>query len=459
MYATHRFGLGVSYDSVVYVQASRSLSAIGLPQPRDLGGQPLYWWAPAYPELLRAVGGGYGAARWLNVVLLAAGTGLIGLVTWRCIDGRAAAIAGALYALSPAVMDVHLNLLAEPLFLVAEIAALGAISSKRPVAAGLAAGIASLARYAGIPLIVAGGLALRGRDRLRFLAPGAAVYGAWLIRNEIVAGQTTGRQLAWHPPGVDELRTGLSTLLHLVVTPGDVPSFPFAHQAVGDVIELAAAAALLVAAARLRPPRRPPSLVGVSLLFALVYVVFLLVTNSLFDALTPYDARLLVPIVPSLAITFAWILRTSVVAAAILVAAFGITTAQLTHTFANYGMDYSGSVWSNARFSGAALPKGRLYSTWPAAVAYFTGRSPRRLPNPTDEHTHRRNPGFRRQLARVEQDILHGRASMILLDERLLEIPGGGPPSTTFPAISRTCRPANRYVYVCTTRTGRAATQ
>ena len=62
LYATHTWGLGVSYDSVVYVQASHDLSSISLPQPRDHGGEPLYWWAPLYPLALKLVGGGYGGA-------------------------------------------------------------------------------------------------------------------------------------------------------------------------------------------------------------------------------------------------------------------------------------------------------------------------------------------------------------------------------------------------------------
>ena len=56
---THRWGLGVNYDSVVYVQASHNLSSIPLPQPRDHGGEALYGWPPIYPLALKLFGGGY----------------------------------------------------------------------------------------------------------------------------------------------------------------------------------------------------------------------------------------------------------------------------------------------------------------------------------------------------------------------------------------------------------------
>ena len=79
LYATRAWGLGVTYDSVVYVQASHDLSSISLPQPNDHGGEPLYWWAPVYPLALKLVGGGYDGARLLNAFLLLTGVILIGL--------------------------------------------------------------------------------------------------------------------------------------------------------------------------------------------------------------------------------------------------------------------------------------------------------------------------------------------------------------------------------------------
>jgi len=160
----------VSYDSVVYVQASRDLSSIDLPQAQDDGGAPLYWWAPLYPVALDLVGGSYSDARLLNAFLLIAGVLLVGGVAWRAIDARAGVIAGALYAFSPAVFSVHLSLMAEPLFLVLTTGSLASIAARRPVLAGFASAAAILTRYSGLPLIAVGAIVFRGRDRLRFLA-------------------------------------------------------------------------------------------------------------------------------------------------------------------------------------------------------------------------------------------------------------------------------------------------
>src|SRR6476660_460466 len=90
--ATREWGLGVSYDSVAYVQASHHWS-VDLPQPRDLGGQPLYWWGPIYPLVLRAAGSSYSHARLVNAGLLLVGAAVVGAVARRAISNRAGVVA------------------------------------------------------------------------------------------------------------------------------------------------------------------------------------------------------------------------------------------------------------------------------------------------------------------------------------------------------------------------------
>jgi Dolichyl-phosphate-mannose-protein mannosyltransferase len=448
--ATRRWGLGVSYDSVVYVQASHHLSAVPLPQPDDRGGKALYWWAPLYPLALRPFGGSYDAARFLAAALLAAGASVVGLTAWRMSGPRAAVVAAALYAFSPAVVAVHLNLLAEPLFLTLEAAALLLVAERRSASAGVAAGLATVTRYAGLPLLVAGAIALRGRDRIRFLVPALLVYGCWLIRNEIVAGETTGRSAVWHPPAVSVVGDGARALIDLLVTPGNLPSLHFATA--GVIVQIAAGAAIFIGLYRRRFDRVPRTVLVCSL-FSVVYVAFVIVTRCWFDALTPFDERIFIPLAPAFVLSLTWILRDTLAPAAVLVAAFVIGSLQVAHTFSGIGMDYSGQVWSRGAMSAKSLPQGPLYSNWAAAVAYFTGRSPRRLPNPIDEHTTLENPNFQREIDALVRKVRNGRASIVLLDETFLQIPTGGPPSKSFPELASLCHRVAPYVYVCSART------
>jgi hypothetical protein len=444
--ATERWDLGVSYDSVVYVQASHHLGSIGLPQPRDHGGSALYWWAPVYPVALKAVGGTYSSARLLNAFLLVVGVLLVGGVAWHAIGALGGVTAGALYAFSPPVFASHLNLLAEPLYLILSVAALALIAARRSTFAGLATAAAILTRYAGLPLIIVGAVLLRGRDRVRFLVTSLAIYVAWLIRNELAAGETTGRQLHWHPPSWSAASDGVRAFVHLFITSGHLPSIRLAGA--GLIVQLAATSALVVAVVG-SGRERPPRIVTAALGYAIVYCAFLAVTVVLFDAGTPLDERLFVPVVPSIVLTVAWLARARPMIAVVLAGAFALTTLQQARTVSLYGIDYSGKTWSAARIDAASLPAVQLYSNWPAAVAYFTGRSPRRLPARVDPHTLVANPKYAQELAALANNVRHGEAALVVLNDEFLQIAPSGTPITETPAFKSHCRPLTEIVDLC----------
>ena len=207
-------GLGVTYDSVVYVQASHALSSISLPQPDDHGGEPLYWWAPVYPLALKLVGGGYDGARFLNAFLLLTGVILIGALTWKSRppsrDRRRCALRilpGRVHRPPEPSRGAPLPRPRDARAWFDRIAAGGG-------GGGLAAAAATLTRYAGLPLILAGAILLRGRDRLRSAAS-IAPYALWIVRNQLTAGEASGRQARWHPPDWAIMETALRTTGHL----------------------------------------------------------------------------------------------------------------------------------------------------------------------------------------------------------------------------------------------------
>jgi len=446
LWSTERWGLGVSYDSVVYVQASQHLGSIALPQPRDHGGRALYWWAPVYPVVLNVFGGGYSGARILNSLLLLIGGLLVGVIAWRAVGSLAGVTAGALYAFSPAVFAAHLNLLAEPLYLVLAVASLALIAARRATLGGLATAAAVLTRYAGLPLIAVGALLLRGRDRLRFLVTSLAIYVAWLIRNEIAAGQTTGRQFRWHPPSESSVADGWHAVVHLFITSGHLPTIPF--DGAGLLVQLTAAAAL-VAAVVLAERRDPPRIVTAGVSYAILYCAFLVVTVAWFDAGTPLNERLLVPVVPSIVFALAWLVRSLPIVAVVLVGAFAVATVQQARTVSIYGLDYSGKTWSAARITAASLPPVPLYSNWPAAVAYFTGRSPQRLPARIDPHTLAANRKYEVEMKQLASNVRRGRAALVVLNDDFLQIPPSGTPITQKPAYRKLCHPLTDVVDLC----------
>ena len=204
---------------------------------------------------------------------------------------------------------------------------------------------------------------------------------------------------------------GLTSFAHLLITPGRLTSvhLPFGNPDLpGLLVQAIAAGALAVCLLR-GVSRNPPRLVTAGLVYAGLYCGFVVVTATLFDNLTPLDERLLVPIVPPLVITIVWLGRNHPFVVAALCSVFVIVVLQQVRTVSVYGTDYSGRIWSAARFSAASLPPGQLYATWPAAVAYFTGRSPRRMPNPIDQHDGAPNPDFDKQMLQLERAIRLGK--------------------------------------------------
>ena len=421
--ATRTWGLGVQYDSVVYVQASRDLTSIGLPQPRDNGNQALYWWAPLYPIALKLVGGGYGGARILNALLLFAGTILVGAFAWRSIGRRAGVVAAMLYAFSPAVFATHLNLLAEPLFLVLATLAVGLMAGRHPAAAGLAVAGATLTRYAGVPLILTGAIVFRGRDRIRFLVASVVPYLIWLIRNQLSAHEATGRQVRWHPPDWAIVERALRTGFDLVVTDGQLPSVSLPIGDAGTILQIVGVVALVAALVR-ADWGKVPRIVTVGAIYAALYCAFLVVTVAVFDAATPVDVRLLVPLVPTIAFAIAWLTRQTPLAAVAFICIFSIATLQEARTVSLYGLDYSGRIWSAASLEGVSLPPGDLRSNWPAAVAYFTDRSPRRLPERVDGHTLDVNKRYDNEMRDLAVATRRGQTSLVILDNRISPDPG-----------------------------------
>ena len=246
---------------------------------------------------------------------------------------------------------------------------------------------------------------------------------------------------------------GLSAFARLLITPGRLTSIhlPFGDPGLPGLLAQVIAAVALAVCLLTGIRRDPPRLVTAGLVYAGIYCAFVLFTATFFDDLTPFDERLLVPIVPSLVFTVAWLARRRPLPALALCGVFIVMVLQQARTVSLYGIDYSGRIWSAARFSPTALPPGQLYATWPAAVAYFTGRSPRRMPNPYDEHDRSPNKSFDNELAQLGRAVRGGQATVVLFDDTFLEIPSG-PPLSQVPTFRHECRAVTKVVFVCTHR-------
>src|SRR5581483_5852747 len=212
-----RFGAGAEPDTVTYLAAAGHLrTGHGF---ADIGGEPLTLFPPLFPAAVAALEwlglAGLSAARFLNAAMFGVLVVLAGV--WaRRISGSdtVAAVVAGVTAISTPMVSMASWALSEPVGIVAEVAclmllteALRGTAGARPAtgwaaAAGLAAALSCLTRYASVVLFPVGiGVLLAGPGRraaraalaATFAAVGAVPFGAWLVRNVIVAGNATGQ--------------------------------------------------------------------------------------------------------------------------------------------------------------------------------------------------------------------------------------------------------------------------
>lgn len=294
---TWRYGIGLSPDSANYVSAARSLLAgEGY---RYVDGGIYTHWPPLFPTLLAIPGlvgiGPMVAARWVNALAFGGIIFFAGLLFSRCTTSRAAAVLGTLSVLLSVPLLVVSNMAwSEPVFILLAVLFVWLLPGflrtrtwSSLLAISLVVALACLERYAGVTLIATGGIAIvlgvrkaSVLDRLKYSIAFCLLSGVplalWLVRNRVLAGQTTGsHHLNW---------SSIGEMGRPLVAAGDVMATwfferPFAGTidtvAVGLILFLAAAAALISHLTLGEPEGRRPAAVWSAGLFVLVYTGFI----------------------------------------------------------------------------------------------------------------------------------------------------------------------------------------
>jgi 4-amino-4-deoxy-L-arabinose transferase-like glycosyltransferase len=222
LYAT-RWGAFLSDDSFWYI----------LPAEQALQGKgfhPTRTFAPGLSLSLIGLGAlglqPLAAIRWLNAVLFGANILLAGWIVWRAGGGKVGALlTGLLVLLSDVLLETHGWAMSEALNLTLSLLAVLAfqqfIRDPRYVwlaGSTLAASLACLTRYAGIPMVaaIAFGLLVYSPARRFWKRLGhAAIFGsasllpmaAWWLRNQLVTGQALHySSFHWAWPTMDTAR-------------------------------------------------------------------------------------------------------------------------------------------------------------------------------------------------------------------------------------------------------------
>jgi hypothetical protein len=446
LFATSRWGAVVSWDSLVYLGFARDPAS---------GGATITLFCPLFPLSLSALGG-FGldapaAARILNSVLFGATIALAVAAVRRAGAAVGTSIlAGVLVLTSRVLLEQYVRVMSDALALFLGFLGLFLVARHmdrparwRLALAGLVLGLALATRYACLPFVAAGFLALavwpwadRGR---RFGA--ALVFGAlaavpqilWLARNVTSTGSALNRKMVFHAPRPDMVRTALSELSTWLLP----PRLPFGVR-LAFLALFVAAFVWLVACNRRRPSAAWGSRFARLLrLFIPLYAAFMLVVMAVVDASVNVGSRHWLPVY------FAILMLVALLADAPLseaspgrrrIAALGIAAfVGLSAAIAaakGLLLHRDGAEYTRRAMQTSVLARLRdfgdrpLYTDDPEAVEFIAGRKATRLPLKYDPKTREPNPRFAVQMATAVSDLRAGGITVRF----------AGPPADRYPS-------------------------
>lgn len=447
LYGT-RHGAGISPDSIAYIGAARNLLhgySFSLPYGQ-LHPTPLTQFPPLYPLVL--AGGGllglepFSGARWVNAFVFGLGIFLVGNVVLRhTAAGSWVAVGGALLMLtSPVLLTIALMAWTEPLFLLCGFASLWLLAKfmAQPNRYGLYAsavlvGLAALTRYTGVALVITGclGLLLFGRgtlwrrmaDALRFALIGLLPLALWMVRNTVVAGTTTNRELSAHLLGRAQIVQALVTVSRWMAVPATAPG----------IIKLVAGLLLLVLIvyalylpltrqehARMGATDAATYFVKLLAMSVITYGGFLALSLSFIDANTPLDDRILSPVYVAVLIlglfiagrALAGVWQSHLVPFASLLVGillFGFYLSQGIHLLASShkeGIGFEATRWQESPIISQVriLPADTLIiSNAPNVIYFLTGRRSMAIPKQTSAMSQQKNARYGAELETVKE--------------------------------------------------------
>lgn len=462
------YGLGLVNDSATYVEGATNLLA-GKGYVRISGGgeiKPITHFPPLFSILLAGMGfAGMDllmGARVLITLLFGVDILLVGLSVYRISHSAGFACLGAILL---AVSDLHLGVysfaLSEPLFLTLMLAAFLLLSLTFdhphwcwPLLTGLLLSLAYLTRYAGVSLIVTSGLVLVLLKPPQLLKhAGMLLAGAllpilvWMVYGKANSGFGTlgNRQFVWHPISFSVLLEAFKNLLTWIA-PNDLLALGSIWGRALSLFSLLLIPALIawlvwVVWRRFKRPRQQKNLQGdLALAFthALhipVYLGFMIISLTFFDASTPLNDRILaiayIPEIILFSSALAWLwnrlrsrpvaLRWALAIFCLLLVAFSVKDGYAAvnqlgregQGFAHRGISDSPAIQAIC-----LAPQPVIYSNKPGAIFLLTGRTSYVTPTPIDPVTGQRRSNYNDDLIQLQQRVKDGEAILVLFGLR-----------------------------------------
>ena len=306
---------------------------------------------------------------------------------------------------------------------------------------GIACGGAFLARYIGIVSLCAifGAVIIFCREKRKHAILGLfggslPLIASWLIRNALITGNASNRQILFHWVTMDDLRHGVMILWRWIFPSRyggmEEPVGWMVWATAGFMIFALIFCVVIMIAASRRKKLLPEPIVSVWtwMLFILGYNLFVILTISLFDASVNIEERILFPafmilfLIPS--VVFGWLLNRRDYLPALLPFAlilfFTFSFARDTEPHLSdmaehgYGWGWEGWNTSPAMQIIRELPEEKIiYSNQIEAVSLWTGRGAYALLDPVDPSSNQVREGYQDALNEIRRQVNDGESVLV----------------------------------------------
>ncbi len=447
-------GPGVSSDSTVYIEAARNiLTGTGL----FVDDQPMTHYPPVFPLLLAGIGSFTGndlllAARLLSALFFGLNLVLVALAVYICTrhDMLATSLVIPIMLLSAPVLSIHSMAWSEAPFIAFSMAGFILLSQhvadpnpKHLVLASLMAGFAAATRYIGIIIFPVSVLALlvlshksvkyKIGDIILFLGVACPPLVSWLIRNILVAQTATNRQFAFHPFGLDHINNLIVQMYNFVI-PIPIPRWVKALQVglVGMLFVLAIG--LLYQKTDIKQSKLSIRIIlpAIFTLYSVLYISFLFLSISFFDAHTSVNHRLLLPVFLALLIVFTSVAKGFAKAyhqkwvwygyALFVLFSVSINVVQAVPTAVSIhheGTGYTARYWRESATLAvlARVPETmRIYSNGRDVIRFHTQKKAYTIPKKVFPGTCKENENYQEEMSQMIEECEKGKAIIVYFD-------------------------------------------
>jgi len=455
------WGIGVGYDSIFYLSASDNLlSGSGLTRFDGYGNSiPLTHFPPLYSLTIAGISTITGfesdlAARILAAVFFGLLVGLSGWLVYRHTRSLLASVFGSTFVLvSPVLLDVSFMAMSELLFLVLLLLMIDFLNKYllhgnmvELIIAAVFTALMYLTRYVGLTAVALGAVSMlifqprtwgkKMKDVIIFVVISLVPIMIFYARNWYLTGSMTNRVISFHPPTINQIKQGISTV-SIWLLPGRID--PTIRLVVLGLFLIMIVTLIVLSYFRDKQNQEDKEheigarlLVLLLVLYAIIYIVMVIFSLTYFDASTKLNDRILSPIylvgIIAGLITIwnsPWfeehaILRYGVITICVLFAGINFLRGfDVLNTMRKDGRGFSGKEWNSSETVAALAkmpPDTLLFSNEAFAIYHLAGIPANWIPENYDPVKDQEDENYYKRIGLMRDEIISHNGALVIFN-------------------------------------------